>query len=178
VLATALAIASFLSSAIAAHLIGLLTATGLSARDAVLIGSLIGPMQVAGRIMEFAFARRPGACGRHAGIRADGRVARRAHAGARRGSSRSRSRFPTAGATVMTIARGTVPAELFGTRGYGALLGRLALPQFILKAVAPLAVSLLFVVDPARTLTPWTLLLLALLALVAYRAAVRAAVTR
>ena len=40
---------------------------------------------------------------------------------------------------IMTIVRGTVPAELFGHRGYGALLGRLALPQFVLKAVAPFA---------------------------------------
>ena len=56
-LATALSIAAFIGSAIAAHLIGLLTATGMAARDAVLIGSLIGPMQVAGRIMEFAFNR-------------------------------------------------------------------------------------------------------------------------
>ncbi len=46
-----------MGTAIAAHLIDLLTATGLSARDAVLVGSLIGPMQVAGRIMEFAFGR-------------------------------------------------------------------------------------------------------------------------
>src|SRR4029453_18124519 len=48
---------AFMASAIAAHLINLLTASGLSPRDAVLVGSLIGPMQVAGRIMEFAFGR-------------------------------------------------------------------------------------------------------------------------
>jgi hypothetical protein len=76
---------------------------------------------------------------------------------------------------VMTIVRGTVPAELFGTRGYGALLGRLAGPQFILKALAPVALSLLFAVDPERALTPWTLLLLGALAFVAFRLAVRAA---
>ena len=56
-LATALARATFVSSALAAHLIGLLTTSGLPARDAVLVGSLIGPMQVAGRVMEFAFTR-------------------------------------------------------------------------------------------------------------------------
>ena len=56
-LATALALAAFLASAMAAHIIDLLTATGLTARDAVLVGSLIGPMQVAGRIMEFSFGR-------------------------------------------------------------------------------------------------------------------------
>ena len=175
-LATALAFAAFLSSAIAAHLIGLLTANGLSARDAVLIGSLIGPMQVAGRIMEFAFAR-------HVRARAVGTLAFALMAASLAVLTQVRGAWIVALAFaisygwsngVMTIARGTVPAELFGTRGYGALLGRLALPQFVLKAIAPLAVSLLFVVDPARALTPWALLLLALLALAAYRAAVRA----
>ena len=56
-LATALALAAFMGTAMAAHVIDLLTATGLTARDAVLVGSLIGPMQVAGRVMEFAFGR-------------------------------------------------------------------------------------------------------------------------
>ena len=50
----------------------------------------------------------------------------------------------------MTIVRGTVPAELFGHRDYGALLGRLALPQFVMQAIAPFALALLFLVDPAR----------------------------
>ena len=53
----ALALAAFLSSALSAHVIGLLTSSGLTARDAVLVSSLIGPMQVAGRVAEFAFAR-------------------------------------------------------------------------------------------------------------------------
>ncbi len=75
---------------------------------------------------------------------------------------------------IMTIVRGTVPAELFGHRDYGALLGRLALPQFIFKAVAPFALTLLFLVDPARTLSPYALLLLGVLAFAAYLAAVAA----
>jgi hypothetical protein len=76
---------------------------------------------------------------------------------------------------VMTIVRGTVPAELFGARGYGALLGRLARPQFILKSSAPLALTLLYTMDPDRMLTPYALLLVALAALVAYRRAIAAA---
>lgn len=174
-LATALSLAAFLSSAIAAHLIGLLTATGIAARDAVLIGSMIGPMQVAGRIMEFAF-------GRHVRALAVGTLAFALMAAALAVLTQVRGVWIVALAFaipygwsngVMTIARGTVPAELFGTHGYGALLGRLALPQFVLKAIAPVALTLLFAVDPARTLTPYALALLALAALVAYRAAVR-----
>ena len=49
---------------------------------------------------------------------------------------------------VMTIVRGTVPAELFGRREFGALLGRLARPQLIARAIAPVALTLAFPFDP------------------------------
>jgi predicted MFS family arabinose efflux permease len=179
-LATALALAAFMASAIAAHLINLLTASGLSARDAVLVGSLIGPMQVAGRIMEFAF-------GRHLRAPVVGTLAFALMAASLAVFTQVHGVWIVALAFailygwsngVMTIARGTVPAEIFGTRGYGALLGRLALPQFILKAIAPVALTLLFAIDPGRTRTPYALLLLALVALIAYRAAVRTSAAR
>ena len=175
-LAVALSLAAFIGSAVAAHLIGLLTTTGLSARDAVLIGSLIGPMQVAGRIMEFAFNR-------HIRALAVGTFAFALMAVALAVFTQVRGVWIVALAFaipygwangIMTIVRGTVPAELFGHRDYGALLGRLALPQFILKAVAPFALTLLFLVDPARVLSPYALLLLGILALAAYVAAVAA----
>lgn len=176
-LAAALSLSAFIGSAVAAHLIGLLTATGLSARDAVLIGSLIGPMQVAGRIMEFAFNR-------HVRALAMGTFAFALMAGALAVFTQVRGIWIVALAFaipygwangIMTIVRGTVPAELFGHRDYGALLGRLALPQFVLKAVAPLALTLLFAVDPQRTYSPYALLVLGLLALCAYAAAVASA---
>ena len=175
-LAVALSLAAFIASAVAAHLIGLLTATGLAARDAVLVGSLIGPMQVAGRIMEFAFNR-------HVRALAMGTFAFALMAAALALFTQVRGVWIVALAFaiaygwangIMTIVRGTVPAELFGHRAYGALLGRLALPQFVLKAVAPFALTLLFLVDPARMLSPYALLALGLLALAAYGAAVAA----
>jgi predicted MFS family arabinose efflux permease len=175
-LATALSGAAFIGSAIAAHLIGLLTATGLAARDAVLIGSLIGPMQVAGRIMEFAFNR-------HVRAIAIGTFAFALMAAALAIFTQVRGVWIVALAFVipygwangiMTIVRGTVPAELFGHREYGALLGRLAMPQFVLKAVAPFALTVLFIVDPLRVYSPYALLALAVAGFVAYRAAVRA----
>jgi hypothetical protein len=75
---------------------------------------------------------------------------------------------------VMTIVRGTVPAELFGHRDYGALLGRLAQPQFIAKAVAPLALTLVFALDASRNVSLWALVGCGALALLAYRRAIRA----
>ncbi|MFO1305502.1 MAG: MFS transporter [Burkholderiales bacterium] len=176
-LATALSLAAFIGSAIAAHLIGLLTATGLAARDAVLIGSLIGPMQVAGRILEFASNRRVKAI-------AIGAFAFALMAAALAIFTQVRGIWLVALAFVipygwangiMTIVRGTVPAELFGHRDYGALLGRLAMPQFVLKAIAPFALTILFLVDPSRAMSPYALLGLAVAGLVAYLLAVRAA---
>jgi hypothetical protein len=176
-LAVALSLASFISSAIAAHLVTLLTATGLTARDAVLVGSLIGPMQVAGRIVEFAFTR-------HVRALAVGAFAFTLMAVGLAIFTQVRGVWIVALAFalpygwangIMTIVRGTVPAELFGHRDYGALLGRLALPQFVSKAVAPFALTLLFLADPARTLSPYALLFLGVLALAAYLAAVAAA---
>ena len=179
-LATALALAAFIGSAVAAHLIDLLTVTGLSARDAVLVGSLIGPLQVAGRIMEFAFSR-------HVRALAVGTFAFALMAVSLAVFTQVHGIWIVALAFVipygwangvMTIVRGTVPAELFGHRDYGALLGKLALPQFILKAIAPFALTLLFVVDPSRILSPYALLLLGVCGLVAYRCAVAAAARR
>ena len=74
---------------------------------------------------------------------------------------------------VMTIVRGTVPAVLFGHRNYGALLGRLALPSFVAKALAPLALALVLTpaLPPAAALG--ALIAAAILALAAYRLAVR-----
>jgi MFS family permease len=176
-LAAALATVAFVSSGLAAHVIALLTATGLAARDAVLVGALIGPMQVAGRIMEFAFGGQ---------LRAltVGTLAFALMVVALALFTQVHGVWIVALAFaipygwsngVMTIVRGTVPAELFGQREYGALLGRLARPQFLAKAVAPMALTLLFTVDPTRMWTPYALLLLGCAAMFCYRRAVRAA---
>src|SRR5206468_8880164 len=175
-LAGALSLATFISSALSAHLIGLLTSSGLAARDAVLVGSLIGPMQVAGRVMEFAFTR-------HVRALVVGTLAFSLLAAALIVLAQVRGIWIVALAFallygwangVMTIVRGTVPAELFGSRGYGALLGRLAQPQFIAKAIAPLALTLVFAVDDSRRVSLWTLVACGLLALGAYQHAISA----
>jgi len=120
-LAVALALAALIASGISAHLIGLLTATGIGLGDAVLIGSLFGPMQVAGRVMEFTFAR-------HVGPIAAGTVAFAALAIALAIFAVQGGMFVLALLFVMlygwsngvlTIVRGTVPAELFAVAQRG-----------------------------------------------------------
>ena len=175
-IASAFALATFISSALSAHLIGLLTTSGLSAQDAVLVGSLIGPMQVAGRVMEFAFTR-------HIRALLVGTLAFALLVASLLILAQVRGIWIVALAFallygwsngVMTIVRGTVPAELFGPHGYGTLLGRLAQPQFIAKAIAPLALTLVFVIDASRNVSLWTLVACGALALYAYQRAVSA----
>jgi MFS family permease len=173
-LAAALSLASVIASGLAAHLIGMITASGLSAREAVAIGALIGPMQVAGRMLEWMLGRRISAI--TAGTLSFAALAASLVAFAAIGGH-----FAIAvvfailyglSNGVMTIVRGTVPAELFGRRGYGALLGRLAMPQFVARALAPAVVAVVLVADPGQALTLATFVALGIAALVAYQRAV------
>ena len=173
-LAAAFSVASFLSAALSAHLIALLKTAGLTAKEAVLVSSLIGPMQVAGRIAEFSFAHRLTAlqvgalafalmtAGMGALALVDGFSAMAFAFAVLYGWSNG----------VMTIVRGTVPAALFGRRNYGALLGRLAVPSFVAKALAPVAFTLALAAS-SREAALWALVAGAALALIGYRLATR-----
>jgi hypothetical protein len=175
-LATALALAAFLSSALSAHVIGLLTSSGLTPRDAVLVSSLIGPMQVAGRVAEFAFSGhlRPLAVGTLAfGLFAAALVVLTQVHGVWIVALAFALLYGWSNG-VMTIVRGTVPGELFGHRQFGALLGRLAQPQFVARAIAPVALTLVFAIDPERTLSLYALAGAGGAAFFAYRRALRA----
>ncbi|HUG25101.1 MFS transporter [Piscinibacter sp.] len=143
-LAASFAFGAVVFSALSVHLIVILQAQGLSAADAVLVSVLVGPMQVAGRIVEFAGGRR---------LRAvtTGLVAMLVMLvslvllWSLSGAGWLAFAFAAlygASNGVMTIVRGTVPAELHGRDGYGSLLGRLAGPAFIGKAAAPVAFAL------------------------------------
>ncbi len=174
-LAAAFSIAAFLSSAISAHLVVLLAAGGLAARDAVLVGALIGPMQVAGRVMEFAFSSRwsPLSVGTLAfTLLASALIMLCFVRGVWIAALAFALLYGWANG-VMTIVRGTVPGVLFGSRDYGALLGRLAQPQFILKSFAPVAVTLLFTLGDARRVALYTLAGAGIAAWLSYRAAIR-----
>lgn len=176
-LAGAFALAAFLASAVSAHLVVLLASGGLAARDAVLVGALIGPMQVAGRVMEFAFSNRwsPLRVGTFAfALLALALIVLCLVRGVWIVALAFALLYGWSNG-VMTIVRGTVPGVLFGSRDYGALLGRLAQPQFILKAFAPVAVTLLYALDDTRRVALYALAGAAIAALVAFRMAVRVA---
>ncbi len=173
-LAVALTGASFVASALSAHMIEVLTVRGLTARDAVVIGALIGPMQVAGRIAEFALGRvvKPLLAGTLAfATLAASLVLLTQLSGAFLPAVLFAVLYGASNG-VMTIVRGVVPAELFGRRDYGALLGRLAQPQFIARAVAPATFALLVAVDPGRGIALAGIAAAAIVSWLAYQRAI------
>ncbi|HEY5365801.1 MAG TPA: MFS transporter, partial [Casimicrobiaceae bacterium] len=172
-LAVAMSLLSFLTAAISAHLMTLLTSTGLAARDAVLVGSMIGPMQVAGRLVEYGAAR-------NVASTATGTFAFALMAVALCVLTEVRGVWIVALAFavtygwangVFTIVRGTVPRTLFGGDGYGRLLGRLARPQFFARALAPVTLSVVLSADASGRVAPYAMVVVGILALVAYRRA-------
>lgn len=148
-LSAAFTLAAFVVSGMAAHVVGALRASGLDAGSAIAAASLIGPMQVAGRALEFTFARNLAAV--RVGLASLLTMGLAALMLLLAGVAPMLA-FPAACAYglangVLSIVRGTVPAELFGRAAYGSLMGRLARPSFFAKAVAPLTVALLIGAD-------------------------------
>jgi MFS family permease len=138
-LATAFSLAMFVMAVVFAHLIEMLKGRGLSPANAILVGSLIGPTQVAARVVEFTLARRARAT--RVGMVAFGMFALAilvlAFAGRSFWWAVAFAVLFGASNGILTIVRGTAPAELFGQHKLGLLLGRLGRPAFVAKAIAP-----------------------------------------
>jgi hypothetical protein len=128
----------FNSTAMAAHLPGLLQAAGASTAVAIAAGAMIGPAQVAARVLEFGLLRRV-----HPLIST--RIAATAHpvaavvlVGFGAPAAYAFTLLHGAGNGILTIAKGTLPLALFGPAGYGRRIGWLNAPARILQAAAPL----------------------------------------
>jgi hypothetical protein len=136
---------AFAFSGLTAHLVGVLGAKGLSSAQAVGLLSLVGPMQVAGRLLEMSFGTRfP--------IAAVGVFAFALHASSLAmlllvdGPGALSWAFVVGYGCangIITIVRGVLPAALFGNERLGALLGWIARPGFVAQAAAPAAMALL-----------------------------------
>lgn len=137
VLATVFAAGWFVSTSMAAHFPRVIQAAGASLAVAVAVGAMIGPAQVAGRLLEFGLLRRM-----HPLLSA--RLATLAHplgvAALLIGGPALAPVFGILhgmGNGILTIAMATLPLALFGSQGYGARQGWLMLPARILQALAP-----------------------------------------
>jgi hypothetical protein len=128
----------FVSTAFAAHLPRILEALGSTPKMAVAAASLVGPAQVAARLIEFGFLRKFSPL-------ISARLATSLHP---IGAGLLAIFGPVAaipfvilhgsGNGMLTIARGTLPLALFGSAGYGLRTGLLSAPARILQGGAPL----------------------------------------
>jgi len=132
----------FVSTAMATHLPQLLQASGASLAAAVAAGALIGPAQVAGRLLEIAFLRRvhPLLSARLAALGHPLGAAALLLAGAP--AAMLFALLHGLGNGIMTIAKGTLPLVLFGAQGYGARQGWIAMPARVAQAAAPFVFGL------------------------------------
>lgn len=142
-LALVFAVTWFTSTAMAAHLPRLLQEAGASAAVAVATAALVGPAQVAGRLLEFGVLRRF-----HPLLSA--RLAAIAHplgALAVMGFGAPAAVFFAVlhgvGNGILTIAKGTLPLAIFGSSGYGLRQGILMVPARVGQAGAPFLFALL-----------------------------------
>lgn len=127
----------FTSTAMASHLPRLLEAGGVALTAAIGVAALVGPAQVAGRLLEFSLLRRL-----HPLLSA--RVAAATHP---LGAGAFLLLGPVAalpfallhgsGNGIMTIAKGTLPLVLFGPLAYGERQGWLMVPTRFAQAAAP-----------------------------------------
>jgi MFS family permease len=126
-----------ITSAVAVYILPLLSGIGLSRAHAVFVAAMIGPGQVAGRIVEWMLARRIGLLSRArlgalllpvgAGLLLLGGPKAAAAFAILYGMSNG----------ILTINRGTLPMAIFGPTGYATLLGWLAVPVLLAQAAAP-----------------------------------------
>ncbi len=131
------------STGMAAHLPRLLQAAGASASGAIAAAALVGPAQVAARLVEFGLMRRahPLALARIATVlHPAGAVALVLFGGP---AAAVFTVLHGAGNGLLTIAKGTLPLALFGPAGYGLRTGVLSVPARVAQAGAPLLFGLL-----------------------------------
>jgi predicted MFS family arabinose efflux permease len=136
-LAAVFAAMSVVSAGIATHLPALLQASGASLPVAVATAALMGPAQVAARLLELGWLR-------HRSPLLAARAAALAHPVA---AGLLLTLGPLAalpftlvhglGNGLVTIVRGTLPLAVFGSAGYGARQGWLTLPARVLGALSP-----------------------------------------
>jgi len=135
----------FVFGVVTVQLVPLLEAAGLAAATAVWVASLKGFAQFGGRVVEIFFGRNLHAV-TVARIAIGVLPASLLMLLAGHGSFAAILAFTLfmgASQGVITIVRGAVPLALFGTKGYGAVLGLIATPILIVNAASPTLFALI-----------------------------------
>jgi hypothetical protein len=140
-MAPAFALSGFVSWGMSLHMVAILTGMGLSAGTALVLGSTIGALQVAGRVVDYKFGGRftPDKAGL---VSAATLVVAFPLLYAGFGVPAVALVFValySLSTGQLAIARTTMPFYVFGSASYGVFAGRFSLVQNIANAVAPIA---------------------------------------
>ncbi len=140
------------TGAMAVHFPRILEATGASHIEAIAAGALIGPAQVAARILEASVLSRfhPLWSTRLACLTHPIGAAVVAIFGAP--ASTAFALLHGSGNGILTIARGTLPLSVFGPKDFGYRLGIIGAPARMAQAISPLAFGLLIDLMGAKVL--------------------------
>lgn len=140
-LAVAFAITSSIAAIVSVHLVAILDGRNIAVGAAVALGALLGPSQVAARIVELALGRHHHPIWAMAGssalialgillLWADAPFVGAAIV------------FYGGGMGIRSIVRGTMPLAVLGAEGYASLMGRLALPSLLAGAASPFVAAI------------------------------------
>jgi MFS family permease len=178
--AAALALNGLLFTAMSVHSIPMLQEKGFGPEAAVALAALIGPMQVAGRVLEFGPMGRLRPAGVAMVCAAVLPVSLLCLMGASIAWWLGVVFVVLYGAAngVMTIVRGALPADLFGREGYGGIAGAMTTPAMFARAIAPFAAAFAWTLFGGYAAVLWVLVAIGLGSLLAFALAARAAPAR
>ncbi len=174
-LAFAFSANSFIFSALSVHLIPLFGEFGHPIALAVMMASLIGPMQVIGRIGEMTVGRHlaPTSVGKATFSALPVALLALLLFGQQQWALAAFCIFYGLSNGILTIVRGTIPQSLFGREHYGAISGALSAASLFSKAAGPLTIAAIAQRYPSPYPLLWVLFAFAVVSLLCYLAAVR-----
>lgn len=135
----AIMVSGLVMSAFPVHMLRIIENEGFSAQAAALIAMVMGPAQVLARFVEVVGGHRfdPLMTGRVALGTLLASIALLLAMPASLGTAVAFAALYGAAQGLVTIARATVPLQLFGANGYGALMGRITGLRFLANAASP-----------------------------------------
>jgi predicted MFS family arabinose efflux permease len=140
----AIVISGLVTSAFPVHMLRIIENEGFTAEAAALIAMVMGPAQVLARLIEVLGGQRfdPLMTGRVALGALAACIALLLATPSSLATAVAFAALYGAAQGLITIARGTVPLQLFGPEGYGALVGRITGLRFLVNAASPFLFAL------------------------------------
>lgn len=159
----------------AVHLLSILQERGLTLNEAVTVGMVIGPMQVAGRIVDMSIGGgiAPRLLGTVALALMTASMLLLALPGLDYAIAFLVAGLWGSGNGLVTILKGVSIAQIFGRNDYGAWMGRLARWNYVVHSIAPASFAYLLSVGLGYDKVGWLLGLFTATALVCYYIALR-----